>query len=92
MKKLYRSNKDRMWAGLLGGLGEYFDSDPTLLRLAYLFITIFTGFFPGLIFYILAAIIVPKNPGAESTAENADGGKVRDAEFTEEKKTEATAD
>ncbi len=58
-KKLYRSNKDRMVAGVFGGLGEYLDIDPTILRLSWVLITIFTGFIPGIIAYILAAIIIP---------------------------------
>lgn len=49
-------------AGVLGGIAEYFDVDSTLLRLAFLFILIFTGFVPGIIFYIVAAIVMPQKP------------------------------
>ncbi len=58
-KKLYRSSKDRMVSGLLGGVAEYMSVDPTILRLGYVVATAFTGFMPGLVAYILGVIIVP---------------------------------
>lgn len=60
--RLYKSEKDKIIAGVLGGLGEYFDTDPTLLRLGFLVVTIFTGFVPGIILYLLAALIIPRKP------------------------------
>jgi phage shock protein C len=60
MKKLYLS-KDKKVAGVCGGIGEYFDIDPTLVRLAWVVGTIFTGIVPGVIGYIIAAIIMPKS-------------------------------
>lgn len=59
-KKLYRSNKNKKIAGVFGGLGEYFDIDPVLLRLVWILISVFTGFVPGIIGYILAIIVIPK--------------------------------
>ena len=44
----------------MGGLGEFFGVDPTLLRLGYLILTVFTGFVPGIIGYLLAILIVPE--------------------------------
>ncbi|MGB6839031.1 MAG: PspC domain-containing protein [Microgenomates group bacterium] len=58
-KNLYRSDKNKILAGIFGGLGEYFDVDPTLLRLGWILISVFTGFIPGLIAYFIAIIIVP---------------------------------
>jgi phage shock protein C len=60
-KKLIRSRSDKMIAGVFGGLGNYLNIDPTILRLIYVFITIFSGVFPGLIAYIIAAIIIPQD-------------------------------
>ncbi|MGL4993373.1 MAG: PspC domain-containing protein [Bacteroidales bacterium] len=60
-KRLYRS-KDRMFAGVLSGLAEYMDADPTVIRLLYVFLTLFTGGFPGLIAYVIAVMIVPVKP------------------------------
>ena len=51
-----------MIAGVLGGLGEFFGVDPVLLRLGYLILTVFSGFLPGIIGYVLAILIVPEAP------------------------------
>ncbi|MDN5364797.1 MAG: phage shock protein [Eubacteriales bacterium] len=59
MKRLYRSRKDRRILGVCGGLAEYFEVDPTLVRLAIVVITVLTGFVPGIVLYILAAVIMP---------------------------------
>ena len=57
MKKLYRSETNSMRAGVCGGLGDYFGVDATLIRLGWVLISLMG---PGLIAYIIAAIIVPK--------------------------------
>jgi phage shock protein C len=62
MKKLYKSKKDKVLSGLIGGLGEYFDIDPVLLRLAFVVVTFITGFFPGVIAYIIGVLIAPNSP------------------------------
>lgn len=60
MKHLYRSKTKRMIAGVCGGVGEYISVDPTFVRLCVAFFTLVTGVAPGIILYILAAIIVPE--------------------------------
>jgi phage shock protein C len=59
-KKLYRSNRDVMLAGVLGGLAEYFNVDSTWVRLAFVVILLFTAGTP-IFLYIAAAIIIPKS-------------------------------
>lgn len=59
MKRLYRSRKERMFAGVLGGIAEYMNVDPTLIRLLFIGLTIFTALFPGLLFYIIAMFVIP---------------------------------
>lgn len=59
-KKLYRSRKDYMIAGVCGGIAEYFDVDSTLVRLLAVLIVLLGG--AGVIAYIIAWIIIPKNP------------------------------
>ena len=59
-KRLYRSKKERMIAGVCGGIAEYFDVDPTAIRLLWVLVTIFTGVLPGCLAYLLAWIIVPE--------------------------------
>lgn len=59
---LYRSSDDRMIAGVLGGLSEYTKIHASLLRLIYVLLTAFTGFFPGILAYVIAALILqPKS-------------------------------
>jgi phage shock protein C len=60
MKRLYRSAADRKIAGVCGGLGEYLDLDPTILRLAWALICIITGIVPLVVVYLLAWILVPR--------------------------------
>ena len=60
VKKLTRSKKNRMIAGVCGGLGEYSKIDPTLIRLLYAAFTVVTGFAPGIVLYVLAWIIIPE--------------------------------
>ena len=57
-KKLYRSKKDKMIAGVCGGIAEYFDIDPTLVRLLTLLFILLGG--AGVITYLIAWIIIPE--------------------------------
>lgn len=62
MKKLYRSNKEKMLAGVFGGIGEYFSVDPTLLRVGFVLLVILTAIIPGIIAYVVMALIIPQSP------------------------------
>ena len=59
MKKLYRSKDNRMIFGVCGGLGEYFEIDPTLVRLAWLLFALWGA---GILAYLIAWIIIPEEP------------------------------
>lgn len=59
-KKLYRSQSNRMIAGVCGGMAEYFNLDPSLIRLIVVAIALFGGV--GILAYIAAVIIIPNNP------------------------------
>lgn len=59
-KRLYRSHKHRMIAGLCGGVAEYFDIDPTLVRVGLVIVSFLPG--PSIIFYLIAWAIVPEEP------------------------------
>ncbi len=56
-KRLYRSKSSRMLCGVCAGIAEYFNLDPTLIRLAWALFCILGG--SGVLAYILAAIIIP---------------------------------
>lgn len=58
-RKLRRAPRTGMLAGVIGGVGEYFSVDVTLLRVIFIFVTLLTGVFPGVIGYFLAALIMP---------------------------------
>jgi len=59
-KRLYRSRNDVMICGVCGGIAEYFDIDPTIVRLAA--VVLVFGWGSGLLAYLVGAIIIPKNP------------------------------
>jgi len=59
-KKLRRSSTNKVVSGILGGIGEYMNIDPVVVRIVFLAIAIFTGFVPGLLFYLLAHLVVPE--------------------------------
>ncbi len=60
-KRLYRSTQDRMFAGVCGGIGEYLDVDPTLVRLAFVALTLLSSG-SGLVIYLILMLIVPERP------------------------------
>ena len=62
-KKLFRSKKDSIIAGVCGGIAEYFDIDSTLVRLLVILVVFLGGI--GVIAYIIAWIIIPPNPEQE---------------------------
>jgi len=59
-KKLYRSQKNRMLAGVCGGIAEYLNLDPTIIRLAWVVFGLVYGF--GVLGYIIAWLLIPINP------------------------------
>ncbi len=61
-RPLRRSRTNRQIAGVVGGLAEYFNMDPTLLRVLYVVGSIVSAAFPGLLVYILLWILIPESP------------------------------
>lgn len=59
-KRLYRSVRDKKLAGVCGGVAEYFNIDPTIVRILWLIFSLF--YFAGVVAYIIGAIVVPQNP------------------------------
>ena len=58
--RLYKSNREKMLDGVCGGIAEYFDLDPTVIRLAWVVFCAMGGC--GILAYIIAAIVIPRNP------------------------------
>ena len=73
IKRLYRSRKDKIIAGVCGGIAEYFNIDPVWTRLIAVLLCFINGI--GIILYIIAWILMPENPkqkpGKMTTAEKA---------------------
>lgn len=67
MKRLYRSDTNVVWKGVLGGIGEYFDIDPVLIRLIFIALLLITAVVPMVLFYILAIFIVPRRKAGDAT-------------------------
>lgn len=75
-KKLTRST-NKMLAGVCGGIAEYFEVDPTLIRVAYAALSIFTTGFPGLLLYLILMLIMP------AAGSNDGQNNIQDAEVVE---------
>ena len=60
MKKLYKSEDNKVLCGVCGGLGEFLGIDPTIVRLILVVLALAAG--SGLLIYILSAIIMPRRP------------------------------
>jgi len=61
-RRLTRSRRYKMIAGVCGGLAEYFELDPTLVRVAYVLVSILSAAFPGIITYIVLMFVLPPAP------------------------------
>lgn len=63
MKKLYKSNTNKMLTGVCGGFAEYLGLDPTIVRLIYAIATLITLGGLGIIVYIVCAVVIPADDG-----------------------------
>lgn len=83
MKRLTRSQTDKVIGGVLGGFAEYINVDPTVVRLGYVLITLFSCF-AGILFYIIAWIIIPVKVSHETKHHDKHSDESKN-ETTEEK-------
>ena len=60
MKRLYKSDSDKKISGVCGGIAEYYEVDPTLVRVGYVILTLVTAVIPGIVAYFIVAFIMPK--------------------------------
>lgn len=59
-KRYMRSRQDKVLGGVCGGLAEYFEIDPTLVRVLWVLLVLVTGFVPGVLVYILLWALAPE--------------------------------
>jgi len=62
MKRLYLSSTDRKLAGVCGGIAEYMELDPTIVRLLTIILSLITAVLPFCLAYLIAWMIIPRNP------------------------------
>ena len=67
MKKQLTKSRDKIVAGVFGGIADYFGLDKAWVRILGAALIIFTGFFPGVLLYIVAAIVMPDAPTRSNT-------------------------
>lgn len=72
MKKLYRSNKNRMVAGVLGGVADYFKIDPVIIRVLFFALMLITHVVPVLVLYVVCMLVIPLEPKHETVFVKAD--------------------
>ena len=58
-KKLTRSRKNKMIAGIIGGMAERYEMDATVLRIIYVLVSLFSAAFPGILVYLILWVIIP---------------------------------
>jgi phage shock protein C len=67
-RRLTRSRRHKMIAGVCGGIAEYFDLDPTVVRVAYVLVSIISVAFPGILAYIVLMFVMPPADAAPPAA------------------------
>ena len=68
MKKLYKDTNNAMLSGVCAGVAKYFDLDPTVIRLIWVFVTLLGG--SGLVAYVVCAIVIPDEPDGVTDVED----------------------
>ena len=84
-KRLYKSTKSKMLSGVCGGIAEYFSIDPTLVRLAWAILTLCTAAFPGILLYIIFAIVIPKDTDINNQPEQSNNSSKSDDDISKMK-------
>lgn len=73
-RRIYRSRDQKMVSGVLGGLGDYLGTDPTLLRLIYVALAILFEFWLFFVAYVIASIVIPQEPEVARERPTVPGG------------------
>lgn len=67
MKRLYKSKTDKMVSGVCGGIASYLNIDSTIVRVVWALVSVFSAAVPGLLVYIICAVVIPDEPDAYDT-------------------------
>lgn len=82
-KRLSRSSRDKVIAGVCGGLGEYFELDPVLFRLLFVIVTLIGG--SGILVYIILWLVIPEDTDTKGSREETVSKNVKEMKKTGEK-------
>ena len=85
-KKLTKSQKNRMIAGVCGGFAEYFKIDPTIVRLIFVVFALLKG--AGILLYLIAAIVIPSQDFDDEDIDNMKSANFNDKEFDDKESSE----
>ena len=66
MKKLYRSKTNKIFSGVLGGVGEYLNIDPVIARLVFVLLLFVSGVWPMIIVYVIGYFVIPEQKTSNS--------------------------
>jgi len=69
-KKLTRSNKNKLLAGVCGGIAEFLGWDPTIVRILYVLLSILSAAFPGILVYLILWLVMPLEKETEEKRNN----------------------
>ncbi len=69
-RKLYRSETDKILGGVAGGLGEYFNIDPNIIRIIFVLLAVFGG--SGIVIYLILWLLLPKKSSLEKAPQSHD--------------------
>lgn len=71
--RLRRSREQKMFGGVIGGLAEYFDRDPGMMRLLYVLISVVSAAFPGIFVYLILWAVIPLAEAKQTAPAHASG-------------------
>nr|WP_273777552.1 PspC domain-containing protein [Acinetobacter sp. GSS19] len=74
---LYRSNRQSMIAGVMGGIAERFGWNPNLLRIIFVLVSVMSAAFPGILVYLVLWLLIPKQANTFSFSEQAEPPVIR---------------
>lgn len=87
MKRLTKSSTNRVMSGILGGVGEYFNIDPVIVRILFVIFAIATGGWGGVVLYLIGMFIIPERDSKWKSDETESISNTFDAEWTDGSKS-----
>lgn len=90
MKRLTKSSTNRVMSGILGGVGEYFNIDPVIIRILFVIFSIATGGWGGVVLYIIGMVIIPEGDFGRKSDTSEHSESTFETEWTDSSSTSTT--